>query len=150
MAERDPGGEKPAGFFRISLDVLSERGTSRSRQIILIYWFNWFRIIGLRRSNNCSLENRTLANESQFWFPLMFSGLPRCKNLWSFSLFFVAIVRVRVYYVDFFVFCFFTSLVSVTGFYTEDEPCFLAGVSCFPLNRAAINNHLIYVIINGR
>ena len=34
---------------------------------------------------------------------------------------FVAIVRDRVYYVDFFVFR-FTSLVSVTGFYTEDEP----------------------------
>ena len=30
-------------------------------------------------------------------------GLPRCKNLWIF-LCFVAIVRVRVYYVDFFVF----------------------------------------------
>ena len=35
---------------------------------------------------------------------------------------FVAIVRVRVCYVDFFVFFVFTSLVSVTGFYTEDEP----------------------------
>ena len=34
---------------------------------------------------------------------------------------FVAIVRVRVYCVDFFVFC-FTSLVSVTGSYTQDEP----------------------------
>ena len=34
---------------------------------------------------------------------------------------FIAIVRIRVYYVDFFVF-FFTSLVSVAGFYTEDEP----------------------------
>ena len=35
---------------------------------------------------------------------------------------FVAIVRVRVCYVDFFVFFCFTSLVSVTGSYTEDEP----------------------------
>ena len=35
----------------------------------------------------------------------------------------VAIVRVRVYCVDFFVFFCFTSRVRVTSSYTEDEPC---------------------------
>ena len=31
-------------------------------------------------------------------------GLPRCKNLWSFFFWFCSYCRVRVYYVDFFVF----------------------------------------------
>ena len=41
--------------------------------------------------------------------PVPVYNVPRCKNLWSFSCF-VAIVMVRVYYVDFFVF-----FVNVTG-----------------------------------
>ena len=51
-------------------------------------------------------------------------------NLWAYLgvetcevfLRFVAIVRVRGYYVDFFIVFFFTSLVSVIGFCSEDEP----------------------------
>ena len=53
------------------------------------------------------------------------SGVHLDINTWKMFLCFVAIVRVRgwvrVYYVDFSVF-FFTSLVSVTGSYTKDEP----------------------------
>ena len=43
---------------------------------------------------------------------MYFEGLPRCKNLWTFSLF--------SYCVHFFVF--FISPLSLTGSYTEDEP----------------------------
>ena len=53
------------------------------------------------------------------------SGLPRCKNLWIFSLFralFVCVLYiVSGLFVVLLVPC-FTSLVSFTGFYTEDEP----------------------------
>ena len=55
------------------------------------------------------------------------SGLPRCKNLWIFSLFralFVCVLYiVSGLFVVLLVPC-FTSLVSFTGFYTEDEPIF--------------------------
>ena len=58
--------------------------------------------------------------------------ISRCVNFWVFLgvkpsevfLCFVANVRVRVHYVDFFVFFIFTLPVSVTGSYTEDEPNF--------------------------
>ena len=61
----------------------------------------------------------------------IFGGLPRCKNLWSF-LCFVAITFlgsiVLTSHWPLCVHC-FTSLVSFTGFYTEDEPIFcLLGV----------------------
>ena len=48
-----------------------------------------------------------------------FLGLPRCKNLWSFSLFYYYYVR-SIYL--FWLFCFLcsTSLMNVTGFYPED------------------------------
>ena len=56
----------------------------------------------------------------QFW------GLPRCKNLWYF--FFVSLARAGVWLslMVSWLFCFlcFTSSVSLTGFYTEDEPNF--------------------------
>ena len=56
---------------------------------------------------------------SQIW---VYLGIRTCERF----LCFVAIVRVRIYYVDFFgffLFC-FTSLVSFTGSFTEAEPKF--------------------------
>ena len=70
----------------------------------------------------------------------IFGGLPRCKNLWSF-LCFVAITFlgsiVLTSHWPLCVHC-FTSLVSFTGFYTEDEPIFcLLGVGKSTLRAVA-------------
>ena len=48
------------------------------------------------------------------------SGLPRCKNPSTFSLFPSFCYSPKFYFVDFFFLC-FTSLVSITGSYVEDE-----------------------------
>ena len=56
--------------------------------------------------------------QTYFW---VYLGVRTCELF----LCFVAIVRVRVFYVDFFTsFLCFTSLVSFTGSYTEAEPYF--------------------------
>ena len=48
-------------------------------------------------------KTRFLVRTCMYMQVLHMLGLPQCENLWTFSCF-VAIVRVRVYYVDFFVF----------------------------------------------
>ena len=62
---------------------------------------NWLQITG--------------AQQGKFW------GLPRCKNLWRFSLFcsYCWVLGLLCWLL-----C-FTSLVSVTGSFTEDEPRFV-------------------------
>ena len=70
---------------------------------------------------NFALQARRLPSTSEKW------GLPRCKNLTFFFvlelLFFLFYVVSRSFAV-LFVLC-FTSMVSFTGFYTEDEPKYL-------------------------
>ena len=76
-------------------------------------------------SQRAYAEIKELPHEYNIWLP--FKRV--CLGVKTYDVFicFVAIVRVRVYYVDPLSFSLFTPLVSVTGSYTKDEPLIIVG-----------------------